>query len=189
MPEVVHARTDHGGERGKRGDVAAQIPTVGRVVAIGPHHHRHGVPAHVGADALLELGIARRARLKLGGDGVDVSRVRRERDVRPASPRRVDHLLEQKVGTLGALAIDDGLERIEPFPGFKRIGIHRVVGGRQLAGNGGHGDLLIGAVAARADRHRVEWSNSRKHRPKGQEKFSLSAILFHIMRINALNPL
>jgi len=136
MPEVIHARTNHGGERSKRGNVPAQIPTIRRVVAIGTHHHGHGVPPHIRANALLKLGIAGRARLELSGNGVDVGGVGRERDMRAAATRRFDHVLKQVVSALGAFTIDDGFQGIEPLTGLERIGIQGVIGGGQLARHG-----------------------------------------------------
>jgi len=83
-----------------------------------------------------EFGVARGTRLKLGGDGVYIGGVRRERNVGAASTRHLDHLLEQVMGALWPLPIDDGLECVEPLSCLKRVGVDRIVGGGQLAGHG-----------------------------------------------------
>jgi hypothetical protein len=61
VPEVVEAGAKQAGQRGKRTDVATQVTTIGRVMAVGLDHHGHGVPAHVGAQALFDFQIAGRA--------------------------------------------------------------------------------------------------------------------------------
>ena len=92
MPEMVLAAADHGGQRGERGDMAAQVAAVGRVVLVGAHHHRHGVPAHVRADAGFQLQVAGMGRLQPRRNRVHVGGVRRERDMGAgtARPRRSD---------------------------------------------------------------------------------------------------
>ena len=35
--------------------------------------------------------------------------------------RRIDHAFEQKMRALGAVGVDDGIERFGPFPGFGGI--------------------------------------------------------------------
>ncbi len=61
-------------------------------------------------------------------DGVDVRGVGRERDVGAGASRRVDQLLEQVMRALRAFAVENRLERFDPFLGFERIG---VIGGRR----------------------------------------------------------
>ncbi len=50
MPEVVETDLIERGQRLVRGDVAAEL----RRVLVGAHHHRHGVPAHHGAQLALD---------------------------------------------------------------------------------------------------------------------------------------
>jgi hypothetical protein len=49
--EVVEAHLEEGGAGGKGGDVAADA----RMLAVGAHHHGHGVPADDALDAALDL--------------------------------------------------------------------------------------------------------------------------------------
>ena len=75
VPEVVKAGAKHVRQRGKRANVATQVATIFRVVAVGLDDHGHGVPAHVGAQALFDFDIAGAALLLVGLDGVDVAGV------------------------------------------------------------------------------------------------------------------
>ena len=68
------------------GDVAAEF---GRFL-VGAQHHRHRVPADDRADAVLDRAVAGMRRLLLDRDGVDVGRVRRERDLGAAPAGAVD---------------------------------------------------------------------------------------------------
>ena len=73
VPEVVKAGAKHMGQRGKGADVAAQVPTVDRMMPVGLDHHGHGVPAHVGTQPLFDLDVARATLFLVGLDGVDVT--------------------------------------------------------------------------------------------------------------------
>ena len=66
--------------RGVRRDVAADSVEV----AIGPHDHRHSVPANDAFDPSLDIAIAGKDRLIFGRDRVDVRRIRAERHVHAA---------------------------------------------------------------------------------------------------------
>src|SRR3546814_860627 len=81
VPEVVLAATYHGGQRGERRNVPAQIAAVGRVVAVGLDDHGHGVPAYIRAYALFQYDIARMRRLEPWRYGIDVGGIRRKRNV------------------------------------------------------------------------------------------------------------
>ena len=106
--------------------MAAEVAAVGRVQAVGLDHHRHRVPAHVGAQALLDLDVAGAALFLVGRDRVDVGGVGRERHVDAGLARLVDQLLEQEVGAVAAFGTDDRRQRVEPLAGFLGVG---VVGG------------------------------------------------------------
>jgi hypothetical protein len=129
--------------RGRKGaNVAAQVAAVGRVQAVGAHHHGHGVPAHVGAQALFDGDVAGAARLLLGLDGVHIARVGRKRQVNAVLARMFQQLLQQVVGAFGTLFLDDGGQGLHPFAGFLLVG---VVGGGGPCGSvllGGHARLL-----------------------------------------------
>src|SRR5207247_10127090 len=81
MPEMVEAGAKQAGQRGKRADMAAEVAAVGRVQPVGVDHHGHGVPAHVGAQALLDFKIARGTLFLVGFYGVDISGVGRKSTV------------------------------------------------------------------------------------------------------------
>ena len=128
VPEVVEAGAEHRRQRGEARDVAAEVAAVRRVQAVRLDHHRHRVPAHVGAQPLLDLDVAGRALFLVGRDRVDVGGVGRERHVDAGLARLVDQLLEQEVGALAALRGDDRRQRVEPLPRFTGVGV--VVRGR-----------------------------------------------------------
>ena len=132
MPEMVEARAKHAGQRGKGADVATQIATFGRVMAVGLDHHGHGVPAHVGAQALFDFKVAGAACLLAGLYGVHVAGIGRERQVHAVLAGVFQQLLQQVVGALGPLFVDDGGQRIHPLTGFLLVGI----GGGRVAVSG-----------------------------------------------------
>jgi len=108
----------------------AEIPTIGRVQAVGLDDHGHGVPAHIGAQPPLDFQIARAARLLRGLERIDVAGIGRKRHVHAVLARVFEQLFYQLVRVLRALAVDDGREGIHPFAGF--LGV-------QCGGGGGHG--------------------------------------------------
>ena len=127
VPEMVEPGAEHRGDGCERADVAAQVAAVGRVQPVGLDHHGHRVPAHVGAQPLLDLEVAGAALLLRGLDRVDITRGGGERHVDALLPRLLEQLFDQEVAPLGALGLDDGGERVDPLTGFLRV---RVVGGR-----------------------------------------------------------
>ncbi|MDT4885250.1 hypothetical protein FQZ97_1214690 [compost metagenome] len=100
-----------------------QIASVFGVVAVGLDHHRHGVPAHVGAQALFDLDVAGATRFFVGLDGVHVAGVGRERQVDAVLAGFLQQLLQQEVRTLRALPLDHGGQRLHPFTGFLAVRI------------------------------------------------------------------
>ena len=82
--EVVEADFVQRRGRGERRDVAADAV----FDAVGAHDHRHRVPAHEALDAALDLAAAGIRHLLVGVDGVDVGRVRRERQLARRSSGR-----------------------------------------------------------------------------------------------------
>ena len=73
--------------------MATQIAAVRRVQAVGAHHHGHGVPAHVGAQALFNGDVAGAMGFLLGLNGVHVAGVGRKRQVDAALPGMFQQLL------------------------------------------------------------------------------------------------
>ncbi len=122
--EVVEA---HLVERGRRG-VGRDVPADAVGVLVGAHHHRHRVPAHQALHAALDLGAAGERRLLVGGDGVDVGGVGRERQ-RHALPAGVGlEVLQQLDDAFASSVLDDPLERVEPFLGFNGGDVLDVLG-------------------------------------------------------------
>ncbi len=149
VPEMVEARAEHVGQRGEGADVAAQVAAFGWVVAVGLDHHRHGVPAHVGAQAGFDLEVAGAARLLAGLDRVHVAGVGGERHVDAALARMFEQLLEQEVGPLSAFAVDHGRQCVHPLAGFLLVGVG---GGRRgfsglRVGLSSHACLLYESLA------------------------------------------
>ena len=58
VPEMVETSTKQTCQRGKRANVATQITAVFGVMSVGLDDHGHGVPAHVGAQALFDFQVA-----------------------------------------------------------------------------------------------------------------------------------
>jgi hypothetical protein len=69
--EMVEAHLIKGGAGGKGGDVA----TDARMLAVGSHHHGHGVPADDALDAAFDLPAAWKGRLAGYRYGIDIGRV------------------------------------------------------------------------------------------------------------------
>ena len=126
MPEMVHSSANHGRQRGKRGDMPAKVTAVGRIVLVSTNHHRHCIPANVGADALLKLHIPGAWHFEMRRDRIEIGRMRRKWDVGARTAGLLDQLFQQRVRALRALARDHSLQRIQPLPRFLRI---RVIGG------------------------------------------------------------
>ncbi len=123
VPEVVEARTEHAGHRGKGADVPAKVATVGGVEAVGAHHHRHGVPAHVGTQAFFDGDVAGTARFLIRLDRVHVAGVGRKREVHTVLAGLFQELFQQEVRALGAFLFDDGGQRLHPFPRFLGVAV------------------------------------------------------------------
>ena len=132
--EVVEADLVQGGRRGVRGQVSADA----RRPRVGPRHHHGGVPPDVGADAALDVLVAREPRLLLGRDGVDVRRAdrRRERHLQLVGP--LHQLEHQELTPRLAARVDHGVEGVEPLGRLLRVDI------RELSGEAveDHGSML-----------------------------------------------
>ncbi len=138
MPKVVKARRQHVRHRLKGADVAAQVAAVGRVEPVGFDHHRHGVPAHVGAQPPLQRQLAGAGGFFARLDGVDVAGGGRKRQIDTVLARFFEQLLKQKVGALRAFALDHRRQGVEPFTGFLGVEVGRAehaLGEREI----GHG--------------------------------------------------
>ncbi|MNB95677.1 hypothetical protein D3C75_428630 [compost metagenome] len=116
-PEVVEAHVVQRCAGGERGDVAAQVTRL----AVGAHHGGHRVPADDRTDAPFQFGVARALGLQLRLDGVDVFGSGRERQIGTRTTGQFHHAFQQLMRALGALDINNGLQRLDPLLGFHRI--------------------------------------------------------------------
>ena len=121
--EVVEA--DLVQRRGARvgGDVAADADGLVRA-----RHHDRGVPADVGADAALDVLVAREPRLALGRDGVDVVGAAQRGHADLALAGALEQLQHQEPGALAAVGVDGGVERLEPLAGLVRVDVGQLAG-------------------------------------------------------------
>ncbi len=129
--EVVEAHLEEVRGRRVARDVAAQLAAR----AIGAHHHRERVPAHQGRDARLDVQVALVRRLLGEPDGVHVRRGEHLRQRHAARARVLQQAAQQEGGALGALGLDQRIERLDPLAGLERVGVG-IVGVADLAGNG-----------------------------------------------------
>ena len=118
-PEVVESNLIE--RRG--GGVARDMTAVLRARMIRLHHHGERIPAHVGLVAPLERAIARIIGLLRPRYGVEVGRVRLERQIGAGAAGEIDQFLEQEVRPLRPLGTHDGLHRLEPLLGFCRVDV------------------------------------------------------------------
>ena len=129
MPEVVEASAKQTGQRGEGADVAAQVAAIDRVVAVGLDHHRHRVPAHVGAQPFFDLEVAGTALFLVRLQRIDITGIGRERHIDTALARVFQQFLKQKVGTRWAFTLDHGGQGVHPLAGFLLVVI--VCGGAE----------------------------------------------------------
>src|SRR6185437_4289581 len=123
MPEMHEAGVIEGRGRLEARNMAAEFG--GFLVRFD--HDRGGVPAHIAANLLLDLAIARMGRLGLGGNGVDVSGVGGEGQLRALAPRGRDHRLQDVVDLAASLEGLDRIERVQPFAGLVGLVLDPVV--------------------------------------------------------------
>ena len=139
--EMVEADLEQIRRRGIARNVAAQLG----MRAVGAHHHRQRIPAHDRGQALLELKVAGKLRLVGEPDAVAVCRVEHRRQLHAALARMIEQPAQQISRALAAFGLDQGVERIEPFARFLRIGILGIDaperGGTEI-GEIGHGHFL-----------------------------------------------
>lgn len=93
------------------------------------NHHDGGVPANISADSSLEMFVTGEPRLVLGGNGVDVRSGNGCWKAHLGFAGTLEQAGQEVAGASLALYIDDGVERVEPFLGFLRIGIRKLVHG------------------------------------------------------------
>ncbi len=144
-PEVIEA---HFVQRGA-GGVAREMSAVFGGHAVRLHDHRERVPAQDGFQPALDSAVAGILTFLAGGDGVDVGRVRLERQVRARAARVIDQPFEQEMRALRAMSAEHGVDGLQPFLRFYGIEIF------ELGGVGHAGRVLprgvLPAQAARGD--------------------------------------
>ena len=118
-PEMIEADVVEGGGRCKRRNMPAEFTGL----AVGPHHHRHRVPADDRADLPFQVRVTGYRRFQVGGNGVDVLGGRLERQLHAGASRQFDHALQQLVRTLGAVVVQHRFQRFQPLLGFGRVAV------------------------------------------------------------------
>jgi hypothetical protein len=113
-------------EQVRRRSVARDVPAQLGVRPVRAHDHRKRVPAHDGRDPALELQVAGELRLVRERDRILVRRVEHRRQRHAPRARVVEQLAQEKRGALAAFRLDQGVERLEPFPGFGGVGVRGV---------------------------------------------------------------
>src|SRR5690242_1622690 len=116
MPEVVIADVIEGGCGSKSGDMAADIGML-----VGTQNHRHGVPANIRTDAVLQCGITGRALLLSWWDGIDISGGCAIRKIGTRAASLFDQSFEQIMCPFRTFMCKHGLKRVQPFLRFRRI--------------------------------------------------------------------
>ncbi len=115
--EVVEADLIQRRGRGVRRNVSADAI----FHAVGAHDHRHRVPANEALDAALDLAAAGIRHFLAGVDGVDVRRVRRERQLHAVLLRVDAKLSKQPTDSRRTPVLQHVVERLEPLAGFERF--------------------------------------------------------------------
>jgi hypothetical protein len=113
-----------------------------RVVAVRLDHHRHRVPAHVGAQPLFDLEVAGAALFLVRFDRVHIAGIGRERHVDAALAGMLQQLLEQVVGALRALGLMTALSASI----HSRVSWASGSGGREPIGLTGTADMRVSLV-------------------------------------------
>ena len=104
---------------GIAGDVSTELPVSG----VCPCHHRQGVPAHQRGDFFFDGQIARKGRLNIHSNGVDVGRDQLRRPVQLVLVCQRHQLVQQKTCSLSAMLHHNRIESIAPLCSLLRISI------------------------------------------------------------------
>ena len=118
--EVIERHLIERGRRGIRRNVAADAGAH----AVGPHDHRHSVPAQDAFDPPLDVAVAGVDWLLVDRDRVHIRRVGRERQIDPLTIGDLVENREQVLHPLGPLGVEHVLQRFEPFARLGRVDIH-----------------------------------------------------------------
>ena len=118
-PEMVKAHAEHGGKRGERGDMTAQIVPI----PVGPDNHCHGIPAHPCTKSRLIGHIAGRMLFLLGRYRIDVGRIAGKRKIDAFLASDIRHPFHQIMSFFRPLVFDDGMKGVKPFCSFLLVRI------------------------------------------------------------------
>ena len=122
--EVVEADLVERRARRERG----QVPADARRPVVGPADHHRRVPADEGADAALDVLVAREPRLLLGRDRVDVGRRHLRGQAHLLLPGPLEQLQQQELGARLPLALEDRVERVDPLGRLLGIDVGQLLG-------------------------------------------------------------
>ncbi len=116
--EIVEAHVVQGGTGLKRGNVTADR----WILEVGPHHHRHGVPANERSNTPFHEEITRRhAGFLARRNRIAVRCIDRVRKLGARFRNLRRKPLEQILRPLDTLVLQYGNDRIDPLLGFDRI--------------------------------------------------------------------
>ncbi len=119
LEEVVEADVVERRTGGEGGNVATQI----RVLLVGAHDHRQGVPADQRANAAFHEQVAGHAGFVGHRNGVAIRCSDGVRQRGAAAAGQLTKPGHQVVRAVFTLVVEDGLQRVEPFLGFEWINI------------------------------------------------------------------
>ncbi|OQB90682.1 MAG: hypothetical protein BWX84_01742 [Verrucomicrobia bacterium ADurb.Bin118] len=117
--KMVERNLQQGGAGGETGNVPAHVG-----LAVGLHHHRHGVPSHETFNAPLQLAVARERRLLVGGNGVQVGRADGTESALARGNQPSGQALQKPAGDLRPAAFERELQH----------GVHRFIPMLRAAG-------------------------------------------------------
>jgi len=102
------------------------VPPDAAFLAVGSHHHGHGVPADQALDAPFDLAAAGEGKLLFSRDGVDVGRIGREGQFDARLLGVNAQFVQETRDALGPAALQHVVQRLQPFPGFNRFELGRL---------------------------------------------------------------
>ncbi len=110
-----------------RGRIGRDVPPDAVIVLVGPRHHDYGVPADHPANAFLDLFVARKRRLLLRRDGVNVRRLHQFRYPDMQHARTFQHAPDQELRPSLAVQPDHVVQGIDPFLRLRRIRVRQLL--------------------------------------------------------------
>ena len=111
VEEVIEANLVEGGRAGVSGEMAADRGRTG----VGSHHHDGGVPTDVCPDAALDVLVAGKLGLAVGGDGIDIRRGHAGGKVDILCPGLLEQPHQQVSGPGPAVSLHHVVESVHPL--------------------------------------------------------------------------